>query len=244
MSRTFTSNNKSNNTIQKYCKICHDMGKSESEYRSHFTRETKDPNSKILCPTLLAMECRYCYKKGHTVKYCTLAKKNEKNKIAETRIANNTMPKPVTNITNAKNVATNKFAQLSDDDSDNEEIVDILKQSEQIKEEFPALCSNNVTIRANTAKPANVFNFKAALESEYVPPPAPKTTITTPLFTTSKPKQSVFEMDWAAMDSDDDDSDSEIDLDSDHEFDNDEDKFSDRTYCWSMADKHCRDDDW
>ncbi len=51
-------------------------------------------------------------------------------------------------------------------------------------------------------------------------------------------------MDWAAMDSDDDDSDSEIDLDSDHEFDNDEDKFSDRTYCWSMADKHCRDDDW
>lgn len=235
MSRTFTSNNKTNNTIQKYCKICHDMGKSESEYRSHFTRETKDPNSKILCPTLLSMECRYCFKKGHTVKYCALAKKNEKNKINETRTATNTMPKPVTNITNAKKVATNKFAQLSDDDdSDNEEINQSNKKN-QVKEEFPALCSTT-----NTNKP--VFNFKAALESEYVPPPTttlPKPVIP-PLY--SKPQQSLYEMDWAAMDSDDDDT--EINLDSDHEFDNDEDKFSDRTYCWSMADKYCRDDDW
>ena len=65
----------------KYCKVCHDAGKSESEYRSHFIRETRDPNSKILCPTLLAMECRHCFKKGHTVKYCPTIKKFEKGEI-------------------------------------------------------------------------------------------------------------------------------------------------------------------
>lgn len=63
---------------QKYCKVCQDAGKPEDIYRSHFTRETRDPNSRITCPTLLALECRYCYKVGHTVKYCSVI--NEKNK--------------------------------------------------------------------------------------------------------------------------------------------------------------------
>ena len=70
-------NSKLSAPIPKYCKVCHDAGKSESEYRSHFTRETRDPTSRVICPTLLALECRFCYKKGHTVKYCSVLK--EKN---------------------------------------------------------------------------------------------------------------------------------------------------------------------
>ena len=67
-------NNTNNAYVKKFCKVCQDSGKSEEVYRSHFTRETPDPNSKVICPTLLALECRYCYKNGHTVKYCPCLK--------------------------------------------------------------------------------------------------------------------------------------------------------------------------
>lgn len=66
------------NNIKKYCKVCHDAGKSESEYQSHFIRENTNPNSKVVCPTLLSLECRYCSKKGHTVKYCKFLEKDKK----------------------------------------------------------------------------------------------------------------------------------------------------------------------
>jgi hypothetical protein len=62
------------NTKPKYCKVCHDTGKDEKTYTSHYVRETPDPTSRIVCPTLLSMECKYCYKKGHTVKHCKVIK--------------------------------------------------------------------------------------------------------------------------------------------------------------------------
>lgn len=62
----------------KYCKVCHDSGKPESIYKSHFIRESRDPNSRIICPTLLSLECRYCFKKGHTVKYCPANRRQER----------------------------------------------------------------------------------------------------------------------------------------------------------------------
>ena len=76
-------NSKLSAPIPKYCKVCHDANKTEAEYRSHFTRETHDPTSRVICPTLLALECRFCYKKGHTVKYCSVLK--EKNKPTKMR---------------------------------------------------------------------------------------------------------------------------------------------------------------
>ena len=65
-------------SVKKSCKFCKDSGKSEEEYSNHFLRESKDPNSRITCPTLLAIECRYCFKKGHTVSKCAKLLK-EKN---------------------------------------------------------------------------------------------------------------------------------------------------------------------
>ena len=59
-----------NSSVVKSCKFCKDAGKSEEEYTSHFLRESKDPNSRVTCPTLLAIECRYCFKKGHTISKC------------------------------------------------------------------------------------------------------------------------------------------------------------------------------
>ena len=63
-----------------YCKVCHDAGKDESEFRSHTVRSKPDYYGKtvVLCPTLLATECTYCYKQGHTVKFCPVIAANKK----------------------------------------------------------------------------------------------------------------------------------------------------------------------
>ena len=98
---------------KKYCKVCHDSGKSEKEYTSHFTRENRNPNARIICPILKALECRYCCKSGHTVKYCPVLKTNKNYKKEKNTKENNT--KVI-----EKKEETNKFACLYDEESDDE----------------------------------------------------------------------------------------------------------------------------
>jgi hypothetical protein len=74
-------NNKNN---KKFCKVCQDAGKPESLFTSHFPRETNDRNSRVVCPTLLAQECRNCGKRGHTIKYCTVNMNNAVKKNPDT----------------------------------------------------------------------------------------------------------------------------------------------------------------
>lgn len=57
-------------TKKAFCKVCHDAGKPESIYTSHFVRAAPSPDAPVVCPTLLAQPCRYCGVAGHTVKYC------------------------------------------------------------------------------------------------------------------------------------------------------------------------------
>ena len=59
-----------------FCKVCFDANKPESQYTSHFVRKTKDLNSEILCPIILATECRYCHKIGHTISKCSVRQQN------------------------------------------------------------------------------------------------------------------------------------------------------------------------
>jgi len=54
----------------KFCKICKDVGKTHDEYTSHYVRESPAPNSRVVCPTLIAAVCRYCKEGGHTVNHC------------------------------------------------------------------------------------------------------------------------------------------------------------------------------
>jgi len=56
------------NTRTPYCRVCKDAGKSETEYRSHFTRDQETGWN--ICPTLLSQKCLQCKKPGHTKKYC------------------------------------------------------------------------------------------------------------------------------------------------------------------------------
>lgn len=53
-----------------YCKVCHDAGRPHSDYTSHFVKDKKGPDGKVVCPLLLNQECRYCHEKGHTPKEC------------------------------------------------------------------------------------------------------------------------------------------------------------------------------
>jgi len=50
-----------------FCKVCLDAGKSEKEYTGHWL---KDRSGKVICPTLLATECRYCHEHGHFKSHC------------------------------------------------------------------------------------------------------------------------------------------------------------------------------
>ena len=53
-----------------FCPVCKKNGRPESEYNSHFIRETSDENSPITCPFILSMECNHCGEKGHIVAKC------------------------------------------------------------------------------------------------------------------------------------------------------------------------------
>ena len=70
---------------KKICKVCQDAGKSESEYTSHFVRDSPGPNGKVICPTLLSQKCRGCGINGHTYKYCPSIKQNVKEDRQEQR---------------------------------------------------------------------------------------------------------------------------------------------------------------
>lgn len=60
---------------KRTCNFCRDAGKPEREYSSHFV---KDKTGKVVCPTLLAVQCPCCGEKGHTAKFCTAEKKEPK----------------------------------------------------------------------------------------------------------------------------------------------------------------------
>ena len=127
----------------KFCKVCQDAGKPEAEYKSHFTRQSKDPNSAVVCPTLLALECRYCFKSGHTVKYCPTLKQ----KSAPIKSSKTPETKP---LKQGKTTNTNSFAYLQwdTDEEDEEKLV------------------TNANVNTNTNTNANI-NVNAVEEEAY-----------------------------------------------------------------------------
>ena len=236
-----SKNNTSVKPMVKFCKVCQDAGKPESVYLSHFTRETIDINSKVTCPTLLALECRYCYNHGHTVKYCPILKnKNQEQKQVhkcETRINYNASV-----LLNAPKVTNNKknniFACLDGDFDEAENQVS--KNSKKtvkfdVKESFPSLVSkcmsNNIKPIGNYAAvliaPAPKINVEPKVEPINLP-------INLPVEKTEKKLETnynysrqapwayssnklVSKSNWAAMvESDDDDDDEDVNSFSDN----------------------------
>ena len=137
ITKNTNTGNRYSNTRQKvgggkFCKICKDVGKTHDEYTSHYVRETPSPNSRVVCPTLLAAVCRYCKEGGHTVKHCPkIVAKNRQEANADrdqSRVISKNYCAEVTNTTNK--VETSVYAVL-DFSSDEEE-----EDKEEDKEEF------------------------------------------------------------------------------------------------------------
>ena len=112
-----------------YCKVCHDAGKPEREYTSHWV---KDRDGKTLCPTLLNTECRYCFKLGHTAKFCQALAKNNKKRDSTPKCT--VLPQDHRKNTSFKAPA-NSFAALECDSDLEEEITPI----GNLVEDFPTL---------------------------------------------------------------------------------------------------------
>ena len=54
--------------MNSYCSFCASAGVKGPH--DHFLRASKDVGAPICCPKLLATECNYCHRKGHTIKFC------------------------------------------------------------------------------------------------------------------------------------------------------------------------------
>jgi len=178
-------------TIKPYCKVCHDAGKTEKEYTSHFVRASPEPNAPVVCPTLLAQPCRFCQQGGHTPAYCPeLAKRKKaeekaaKLKAFEEKKQQQEQSKPAASATKTANA----FAALDSDSEDEqpkskakkpEEQTFVIKKQQPVaqqqkpvklkSEEFPALPTKSAKQEQQeqsvktSSKPAASASFVTAL---------------------------------------------------------------------------------
>jgi hypothetical protein len=162
-----------------FCKVCHDARKPESVFTSHFVRSAPGTNGKVVCPTLLSMECRYCYQSGHTVKFCTVLEKNKKQDAKARSTVNKPVQKEVQKEAKPKNV----FAALnmSDDESDMDEEI---KVSNNVVDDFPVLGGGGQA--ACEVKKDTEFSYAKALATvasvEIKPKPVVVSTVPVPAF--------------------------------------------------------------
>lgn len=167
----FSRNSNSNNNAKKpFCKVCADAGKTDT---AHFVRASPDPNSAVVCPTLKALECRYCFNNGHTVKYCPVLKQNNKEKDRQERQQRRvTAPAPTPAATIAP-VKTGKFAILDDDDE--EEVTTTMTFVETnavqmpVLNDFPSLCAS-----ASVTSGTNNTWASMAASVAHIPEPKPQ----------------------------------------------------------------------
>ena len=111
---------KANHKQNPFCKVCFDTGKPKSMYTNHYVRDVPGPNGKVVCPTLLTIECRYCKQMGHTNSKCPLLLKK---KIPE-------------NTTNAIDSTVKKQSKLSSNNSFSVLDIDNIDDSSSSEEEL------------------------------------------------------------------------------------------------------------
>jgi hypothetical protein len=122
-----------------FCKVCFDAGKPESVYTSHFVKASKDINSAIVCPTLLAQECRYCKKSGHTVKYCKVLEKDNKQREKQTKTVQ--IRQEIKTMIEKKPTAKNIYSALVDDSDDEDNVEKNVKPQPQAHAAIPGKIS-------------------------------------------------------------------------------------------------------
>ena len=164
--RNFNNNANRNNSKKPYCKVCHDAGKPESVYTSHCVKTYNINTGKTdtTCPTLLALECRYCWKTGHTVKFCPVLEENKRMDAqrARERARHEYQARQEQQqaAVQTQNKPKNAFAAFAEEQEDEEREAqeEVAKQELQAKQElkaeqeFPALMGNTRVVQNNNAK--------------------------------------------------------------------------------------------
>jgi hypothetical protein len=142
-----SANSKNTNASRKpFCKVCFDAGKMESEYTNHNVKKYNVMTGKMdtICPTLNATECRYCYKLGHTAKFCPILEDRKKNaaaREAHRQRENMNAHRPAEKVNESKK-PTNVFAALYDSDDEKEEVATPMIAQVAVApnvDEFPSL---------------------------------------------------------------------------------------------------------
>ena len=130
----------SNASRKPFCKVCFDAGKMESEYTNHNVKKYNVLTAKMdtVCPTLNATECRYCYKLGHTTKFCPVLEEKKKNETSRMRENRPTQVRPTEKASESKK-PTNVFAALYDSDDEKEEKVATPVIATTNVDDFPSL---------------------------------------------------------------------------------------------------------
>jgi len=148
-----TNNNRSAAAAcKKFCKVCFDAGKPESMYTSHTVKSVDVRSGKLLttCVTLLALECRYCFKNGHTVKFCPVLEENkkmDKEKERVNRVQHQVRPQEQPKVVQKP---LNVFAALAEGRDDEEDEVQM--PLTVASDEFPALMGNTKAVGSNCSK--------------------------------------------------------------------------------------------
>ena len=178
--------------ITPFCKVCKDAGKSEKEYTSHFVKSEPGVKGKIVCPTLLSQECRFCKKTGHTVKFCQVLLKQKKDE--ERQNKRNFFEREYTNEDTKKNElkmikkVQNVFTALqceteSESDSDDEcceQTCEIEKVSLSLDDNVPIATNfirsyaSVLTTKREEAKPEAKPEVKPEAKPEVKPKAKPK----------------------------------------------------------------------
>jgi hypothetical protein len=135
-----------------------------------------DHNGKsiVTCPTLNATECRYCYKLGHTTKFCPAIAENDKRAKRERATEDRPQRKPdmLPDIKDKKPI--NAFASLSVD-SDNEEEKPKMSIAKAVVDEFPALFGQKKepkSVSLPAVSWASIAEKPAVAAPVYNPPPS------------------------------------------------------------------------
>jgi hypothetical protein len=164
-SKNYTNNKQVN---KPFCKVCHDAGKPESVYTDHFVRSAPGPDGKVICPTLLSLQCRYCYQPGHTVKFCSVLKEKNNYQARAQEKKSVIQPRPTQKQKEIK--PSNVFAALDVSDEESEEESDEETEvTTVINDEFPALGGAKPSVQEAT-KP--MFSYAKALTTEKPKPVA------------------------------------------------------------------------
>lgn len=136
--------NATNFRVVMGCKVCKDAGKPESEYSNHFV---KDREGKVVCPTLLSLQCRYCQKSGHTVSHCpTLQAKSKADEKAKRRQEFAMKSETQKTKVSKKSQSKFNFEFLEEEEEMSEEMTNEPVIQREFVEEFPSLVSDAMPI--------------------------------------------------------------------------------------------------